>query len=139
MPERRRVEVQLHAPSSDVQSGASSTRMARNDRLKSLAADRADQFGTDAVAAQEVRRIVAGKAAIEPDQQQGGVRIEIRREGMDGIAIPHCGSASKSVGSIEKGTTRLVGIPGLPCRSACKSAANSHPKGTHLSSCDPSR
>src|SRR4051812_10856700 len=58
---------------------------------KALAADRADQFGTDAVAAQEVRRVVAGEAAIQPDQQAGGVRIEIRREGMDGIAILHVG------------------------------------------------
>ncbi len=59
--------------------------------LEPLAADGADQRGGDAVGMQEGSRVVAGEGAIQLDQEQGRMPVEIRGEGMERIAILHVG------------------------------------------------
>lgn len=57
--------------------------------LEPLTATAADQLGRDALGAKESGGIIAGEAAVEPNQEQRGVQLEIRGEGVEGIAVLH--------------------------------------------------
>ena len=56
-----------------------------------VSADGADQRGGDAVGLQEGSRVVAGEGAIQPDQEQGRMPVEIGGEGMERVAVLHVG------------------------------------------------
>jgi hypothetical protein len=55
--------------------------------LEALAARCAEHLARDAAGMQEGGRILTGKAAVQPDEEERRVRLQIRAEGVQGVAI----------------------------------------------------
>jgi hypothetical protein len=57
--------------------------------LEATAARGADHLADDAPGVQKSGWTIAGKAAVQPDEEEGRMRLQIGAEGMQGVAV--CG------------------------------------------------